>query len=76
MSGGAGAPVGMRPGLGLRHGGAGRGASRCVERFHMSGPLAAPAPCCAHRVAAAPAKDAGRRRDGIGIGVDVTEEAA
>src|SRR5688572_10522098 len=44
----------MRPGLGLRNGGAGRGASRCMVRCPFPGPLAAPAPCCAHRVAAAP----------------------
>jgi len=44
----------MRPGLGLSKSGAGRGASRCGRGLHFPGLLAAPAPCCAHRVAAAP----------------------
>jgi len=45
----------MRPGLGLRDGGAGRGAEPLRHQcIHLPGLLAAPAPCCAHRVAAAP----------------------
>jgi len=47
--------MGMRPGLGLRNGGAGRGAEPlCRMSIHLPGQLADPAPCCAHRVTAAP----------------------
>ncbi len=47
--------LGMRPGLGLRNGGAGRGAEP-LHRIclHLPGQAAAPAPSCGHRVAAAP----------------------
>src|SRR6185436_15620130 len=67
---------GMRPGLGLRNGGAGRGAEPLrLVRSHLPGPLAAPAPCCAHRVAAAPPVARRGRRDGFGAR-DVVAEAA
>jgi len=59
--------MGICPGLGLRNGGAGRGTEPLRHiRFHFPGLLAAPAPCCAHRVAAAPPGDArgGRCDDG------------